>query len=123
MNLTAYALLIVAIALGVAGQIFLKHGMSRQPGFRIVDLFSLVTNLSVVLGFVCYGLSTLFYVTSLGSLDLALAYPTVSLGYVLVVIFSRLLFQEKVTWGRWMAVMVICVGVAIVGFAGRNIEP
>jgi multidrug transporter EmrE-like cation transporter len=118
MDYTAYALLIIAILFGVAGQLLLKYGMSRRPDFRVSELLTLVTNLPVVAGFIAYGISTLMYFKVLESLDLSLAYPTVSLGYVLVVLFSKVFFHEPVSRTRWAAVFIICLGVALVGFAG-----
>jgi multidrug transporter EmrE-like cation transporter len=59
--------------------------------------------------------ATLLYFKVLASLDLSLAYPTVSLGYVLVIVMSRVLFKEPVSPVRWFAVIVICAGVGLVG--------
>lgn len=118
MNASAYVLLIIAILFGVAGQLLLKYGMSQQPGFKITELLSLLRNLPVVSGFLLYGISTLMYFKVLANLDLSLAYPTVSLGYVLVVLFSKFFFKEPVTLSRWLAVGVICIGVILVGLAG-----
>jgi len=39
----------------------------------------------------------------------------VSLGYVIVIVMSRVLFEEPVTLARWGAVVIICIGVALVG--------
>jgi len=80
-----------------------------------VEVPSLIGNRPVVSGFGCYGVSTLFYLKSLASLDLSVAYPTVSLGYVLVILMSRVLFNESVSPARWGAVVVICAGVVLVG--------
>ena len=99
-------------------ELSLKYGMSQRPDFRVKELLSLATNLPVVAGFMAYGLSTLLYFKVLVSLDFSLAYPTVSLGYVLVVLFSKIFFNEPVSKARWAAVFVICLGVALVGFAG-----
>ncbi len=110
-----YVLLFVAIVLGVVGQLLLKYGMSKRPDFRLQDLFSLVREVSVVGGFLSYGFSVLLYFKVLETLDLSLAYPTVSLGYVLVILLSKLFFQEPVTPSRWVAVLVICTGVILVG--------
>ena len=71
---------------------------------------------SVAGGFGCYAIATILYLHSLGRLDLSVAYPTVSLGYVLVTLMSKKLFDEPVTSTRWMAVVMICSGVGIVGF-------
>ena len=115
MNLTAYALLIVAIMFGVAGQLLLKRGMSSRPDFRLTDLFSLISDPFIIGGFLCYGISVVIYLTALKSLDLSLAYPTVSLGYVAVILLSKVFFKENISLARWAAVIIICLGVALVG--------
>ena len=117
MLIPSYALLIFAISLGVFGQLFLKHGMSKRPGFKINDIFSLIRDYSVLFGFVLYGISTLLYLRVLANLDLSLAYPTVGLSYVFIVILSQIFFKERVSSTRWFAIVIICTGVAIVGFS------
>jgi multidrug transporter EmrE-like cation transporter len=115
MDWSAYTLLLVTIAIGVSGQLFLKYGMSRRPGFQVRNLWSLAGDFPVLGGFCCYAIATLLYFKVLGSLDLSLAYPTLSLGYVLVTFMSRLLFKESVTGTQWVAVLIICIGVGLVG--------
>jgi multidrug transporter EmrE-like cation transporter len=115
MQATAYTVLLVAILIGVVGQLLLKQGMARQPGFRLGDITALARNLPVIMGFGCYGLSTMIYLSVLARLELSLAYPTVSLGYVLVMLLSRLIFHEPVSRTRWLAAGLICLGVALVG--------
>ncbi|MBW8005292.1 MAG: EamA family transporter [candidate division NC10 bacterium] len=111
----AYFLLLVAIVIGVIGQLLLKYGMSRRPDFRLRDFAELARDLHIIGGFCCYAIATVFYLQVLARLDLSVAYPSVSLGYVFVVIMSRVLFEEPVTVVRWMAVAIICIGVALVG--------
>lgn len=111
----AYGVLLTGILVGVVGQLLLKHGMARQPSFRMVDLVALVRNMPVLSGFGCYALSTVLYLSALAHLELSLAFPTVSLGYVMVMVLSRLLFKEPVSRTRWVAAGVICLGVALVG--------
>ena len=111
----AYGMLLVAIMIGVVGQLLLKHGMSRQPGFRFGEIGVLTRNLPVIGGCCCYGLSTVIYLSVLARLELSLAYPTVSLGYVLVMILSKVFFKEPVSLSRLMAAGIICIGVALVG--------
>ena len=113
--MSAYLLLIIAISLGVVGQLLLKRGMGRHPAFRPQDALALARDPYVVGGFGAYGLSVLLYFRVLAELPLSIAYPFVSLGYVLVILFSRLLFAEEVPASRWLAVAIICSGVALVG--------
>ena len=110
-----YGILLIAILIGVVGQLLLKYGMARQPGFRLSDIAVLTRNVPVMSGFCCFGLSTLLYLSVLARLDLSLAYPTVSLGYVLIVIMSRVIFKEPVSPTRWLAAGIICFGVVLVG--------
>lgn len=117
MPIPPYALLILAISLGVSGQFLLKRGMSQRPGFKIRELVSLVSDYYVIFGFLCYGISTLLYLRVLADLDLSLAYPTVGLSYVFIVILSQLFFKEQVSITRWFAIILICTGVALVGFS------
>ena len=119
MDFVAYLLLILAILLGVVGQLLLKQGMSKRPGFRVNELLSLIGDYSVISGFLCYGFSTLLYVSILARIELSLAYPTVSLGYVFVVIFSKLIFNETISSRRWIALAIISTGVILVGFGGN----
>ena len=115
MHMQSYGLLLIGILIGVVGQLLLKHGMSRQPGFRLGDFAILAHNLPVVSGCCCYGLSTVLYLSVLARLELSLAYPTVSIGYVLVIIMSRVIFKESVSPTRWFAAGIICFGVVLVG--------
>jgi multidrug transporter EmrE-like cation transporter len=115
MQMQAYGLLLIAILIGVVGQLLLKYGMSRQPGFCLDNIVLLIHNLPVISGFCCYGLSTVLYLSVLARLELSVAYPTVSLGYVLVIIMSRVVFKEPVSPARWLAAAIICLGVILVG--------
>lgn len=112
-----YLLLLTGISIGVIGQLLLKHGMGRRAGFRLENLLTLTGDLWVIGGFACYAVSALIYFKVLATLDLSVAYPTVSIGYVLALVLSKLLFGETVSATRWLAVIVICAGVALVGLA------
>lgn len=119
MKIIPFALLLLAILIGVAGQLSLKFGMTRRPEFRFADIVKVWRNWPIVAGFGCYGVSTILYLQVLAKLELSLAYPTVSLGYVLVIIMSRWLFNEVVSPKRWMAVAIICAGVFLVGLGSK----
>jgi multidrug transporter EmrE-like cation transporter len=115
MEFKAYGLLLVAIVLGVSGQLLLKRAMLRRKNIRLSELPAMLFDSGVMLGFGSYGIGTIFYIKVLSIADLSVAYPTVSLGYVLVILMSKILFREAVSPSRWMAVTLICIGVALVG--------
>ncbi len=115
MDVKTYLLLLIAIVLGVMAQLLLKQGMSRRPDFRLKDLAALTRDFPVLAGFSCFGISILLYLQALANLNLSVAYPTVSLGYVLVIIMSKVCFKEPISPTRWISVFIICAGVALVG--------
>ena len=115
MDVQTYLLLLIAIVFAVMTQLLLKQGMLRRPSFRLKDLTSLTGNFPVLGGFVCLGISILLYLQALSNLNLSVAYPTVSLGYVLVIIMSKVCFKEAISLFRWISVFIICAGVVLVG--------
>ncbi len=120
--MSAYSWLLVSVVMGVVRQLLLKQGMSKRPGFRVRDLLALVGDWTIITGFGCYGIATLLYLQALAALDLSVAYPTLSLGYVLIIILSRVLFKEPVGLTRSIAVIIICLGVVLIGL-GSNGSP
>ncbi len=115
MDVQTYLLLLIAIVFGVMAQLLWKLGMSRRPSFRLKELAALAGELPILAGFICLGISILLYLQALANLNLSVAYPAVSLGYVLVIIMSKVCFKEPISPTRWISVFIICAGVALVG--------
>ncbi len=113
-------LILACVSLGVAGQLLMKHGMS--VGGERVDVVSDVVprvlgaamNPFVVGGLVLYALSAALWLILLTRVELSFAYPMLSLGYVLVVFLSRVLFQEAVSGVRIAGTLVVCLGVYLI---------
>ena len=109
-------LLLLAVVLGVTGQIFLKQGVSSSGAITGVsrELVGVIIRPLVLLGFACYGLSSLFWLVVLSRTELSYAYPMIALGYVLVFFLSWWIFHDKVTWTRIGGLALICLGVVLV---------
>lgn len=115
------ALVLVPVLIGVIGQILLKKGMLEVGKFDFGSLSGLIpqfikafSNLYVLSGFFFYFISSLFWMIVLSKVDLSVAYPLLSLGYVFVLCASWLLFHEPVTLIRWAGVIVIMTGVTLI---------
>jgi len=110
------ALLILAVVLGVTGQILLKQGVSASGAITGVskEFFGIFLRPLVILGFLCYGVSSLFWLVVLSRTELSFAYPMIALGYVLVFFLSWVIFHDKVTWTRVGGLILICMGVVVV---------
>ncbi|MDD5383087.1 MAG: EamA family transporter [Candidatus Margulisbacteria bacterium] len=113
-----YLIVITSILLAVAGQLLMKKGMLAFGAFPVSQLLTKVIpmflNPWVFIGFVCFGLSSIFWLVVLSRLELSLVYPMVSVAYVLVALVSWLVFKENVTLVRWLGVLVIMVGVFLI---------
>lgn len=115
-----FALLLVAMSLTVTGELLLKNGMNRH-GELNVSLDTLVptavklfTNPFVLGGFVFVFSGALFWLAVLSRWPLSLAYPLLSISYILGIGASVLLLKEKVSWVQLLGVLVIIVGVYLV---------
>ncbi len=115
-----FAMILVCVALGVGGQLLLKQGMSadRDVVDRVSEviprLLKAALNPVVIAGFVLYGLSAALWLIILTRAELSWAYPLLSMGYVLVVLLSRVLFHEAVTPTRLVGTLVIVAGVWLI---------
>lgn len=114
--------ILVAVLLGVVGQLLLKMGIT-QVGTLVFgsDLAGLIQlglqvfgNLKVLGGFAAYGLSSLFWIVVLSKVDLSLAYPMLALNYVLVPLTAWLFLGEQVPTLRWLGAGVVIIGVVII---------
>jgi multidrug transporter EmrE-like cation transporter len=113
-------LIFTSVLLGVAGQLSLKHGMTTVGQIDLdvsstpMMLLRSFTNPYVLLGFIMYGVSSLSWLIVLSRVELSLAYPMISIGYVLVVFLSWMIFAEHVTLLRFLGTLVICFGVFLI---------
>ena len=85
-----------------------------QVGEVIPRLLRAAMSPIVVLGFLFYGLSAALWLIVLTRADLSYAYPLLSMGYVIVVVLSRVFFQEAVTPMRFLGTLVVCLGVFLI---------
>lgn len=112
-------LILLSVVSGVAGQTFLKLGMS-QPGAAdaaggLLSLIALIVRSPLVLlGLALYGVGALSWIAVLARLDLSFAYPFLALNFVLVTLSSRFLLDESVPSVRWLGILVICSGIVLV---------
>ncbi len=122
MSPKSMVLILVAVLLGVVGQLLLKMGITQVGTLAFgSDLAGLIQlglrvfgNLKVLGGFAAYGLSSLFWIVVLSKVDLSLAYPMLALNYVLVPLTAWLFLGEQVPTLRWLGSGVVIVGVVII---------
>ena len=122
MSSKSMVLILVAVLLGVVGQLLLKMGITQVGTLAFgSDLAGLIQlglrvfgNLKVLGGFAAYGLSSLFWLVVLSKVDLSLAYPMLALNYVLVPLTAWVFLGEQVPTLRWLGAGVVIIGVVII---------
>ncbi len=72
---------------------------------------SIATNPLFIGGFACYGISVLVWILALSRVPVSIAYPMLSIGYVVNAFAAWFLFGEMLSSGRWLGMGFIIVGV------------
>lgn len=102
-----YICLFTAILIGVGGQIAIKAGTIGAAGTSGLPLFQPF----VILGLGCYFASALFYMYSLKQIPLSVAFPCVSLSYVIVAALAHFIWNEPFGAQHFLAIAFIMLGV------------
>ena len=119
------ALLVISIGLAVAGQLAMKAGMNdivKVHGDLKMENFKHPVTLVkwifkdgpwAAVGILLYAISALFWLVVLSRTSLSVAYPMVAAGYIVVVLYSKFVFNENVKAIAWVGLVFIVIGVAI----------
>jgi multidrug transporter EmrE-like cation transporter len=120
MNGPTFALLVTAVLLNAGAQLLLKAGV-LPLGVLSVGWDNLVPTTvrvlmqwPIVAGLACYVVSVGVWIVGLSRVDVSLAYPMLSLGYVVNALAAWWLFGEALGPTRWFGIMLILAGVFVV---------
>ncbi len=109
MSLASFSILLVGVLLNAAAQLLLKAGTNAMPlGVR------LAIEPHILGGLACYAVSVVVWVVALSRVPVSMAYPMLSIGYVVNAIAAWYLLGEAVTPMRLAGIGVIIVGVFMV---------
>jgi multidrug transporter EmrE-like cation transporter len=109
MTLFSFSFILVGVLLNAAAQLLLKAGTNAQP----LGL-GLAIEPHILGGLACYAVSVVVWVVALSKVPVSIAYPMLSIGYVVNAIAAYYLFGESVSPMRMAGIGVIIVGVFIV---------
>jgi multidrug transporter EmrE-like cation transporter len=120
MKLAEFWLVLTGVLLNAIAQLLLKAGANRlgmlefAPERLIQQGLALATNLPILGGLACYAISVIVWITALTKVEVSVAYPMLSIGYVVNAALAWYLFGEAVTPMRLIGIAIIIVGVVIV---------
>ena len=118
MNLATFTSIVSGVLLNALAQLLLKAGARNVGAIHLTmeNLFSVglrvATQLPIIGGLTCYVLSVVLWIIALSRVDVSVAYPMLSLGYVVTAIGAWYLFGEALSVQRLAAICVILLGVA-----------
>ena len=120
MSGTAAFLIFTGVLLNAAGQLLLKAGTNAvgQFAFTSENLVPVGMKLAfephIVTGVACYGISLVVWIMGLSRVPVSIAYPMLSLGYVINAVAAWYLFGESVSAMRMAGIAFIVLGVFVI---------
>ena len=119
MNLTTFGFIFVGICLNAVAQLLLKAGTNAVGAIHLTaeNWFStglkLAAQLPIIGGLTCYVISVGVWIIGLSRVDVTIAYPLLSLGYIINAVGAWYFLGEAVSLQRLLAIGVIIVGVVL----------
>lgn len=123
MNAVSLGLILSAVLLGAAAQLFLKAGTNAVGHFafqwdNLVPIgLKLATNPGILAGTGCYALSLAFWIMALSRVPVSVAYPMVALGYLINAVGAWLWLGESLGLQKLLGIGFIVLGVWLVARA------
>ena len=116
------------VLLNAAAQLLLKAGASSSgeivlsAGTRALwrTALGLAQHPGILGGLACYAVSVVVWIVALSRVDVSIAYPMLSIGYVVNAALAWWLFGEVVNAQRWLGIGVIVIGVLLVANSGSR---
>lgn len=119
MNLTTFGFIITGICLNAIAQLLLKAGTNAVGAIHLTaeNWFAtglkLATQLPIIGGLGCYVVSVLVWIIGLSRVDVTIAYPMLSIGYILNAFGAWYFLGEAFSAQRMLAIGIIVVGVVL----------
>ena len=100
----------------VGGQVFLKLALTRMPAFAWTRTFwlSLLSNWQFAACGLFFGAASLLWMYIVKTFPFSMAYPMVSLSYVMGMVAAIVFFHEEVSMTRWLGVAFIVLGCILI---------
>ena len=120
MTTSAFLFLLTGVLLNAAAQLLLKGGTNRMGVITLTadhwptTLVQMASEGYFIAGIAFYAISVLVWILGLSRVPVSIAYPLLSLGYVVNAIAAHYLLGEAVTAQRWLGIGFIIVGVYVV---------
>ena len=119
MKLMDFCYIMGTVVFTVYGQLILKWRIVEYGPLpvcfmdKIIFLIKLLLDPFIVSGFIAAFIASLLWMAAMTTVDLSFAYPFMSASFVLVFIFSILLFNEPFSVHKMLGLLFIVIGLFI----------
>ena len=110
-------IVICALCANVVAQLILRKGMMNTEinSLSFSKLIEIASSWYVWAGLFFYGISFMLYLYILTKFEVSYIYPIImSIGFVLLLIFSVLLFGEAFTLKKVLGILIIAAGIIVI---------
>jgi undecaprenyl phosphate-alpha-L-ara4N flippase subunit ArnE len=107
-------LLLTTCLLTCMGQVAQKFAVEGWRG-REVGLVGVLRTPWLWAAIACLGLGLLIWLFVLQRMDVGIAYPMLSLNFVLITLVARYVFRETIDTRHWLGVAIVIAGVVLLG--------
>jgi multidrug transporter EmrE-like cation transporter len=124
MNALSFSLILTGVVLNAMAQSLLKAGTNRlgPVNFAFDQIWPIalrvLSDWPFLLGFLCYGVSLVVWIAALTRVPVTIAYPMLSIGYVINALIARYWLGETLGSDGWLGIALIGVGVALIARSG-----
>jgi len=120
MSAVSFGLVLLGVLLNAAAQLLLKAGTNAIGHFdfsaaNVLPIgWKVATQPYIVGGLSCYVVSVAIWILALSRVEVSIAYPMLSIGYVVNAVAAYFLFGEAVSAQRLAGIGIIVLGVYVV---------
>jgi multidrug transporter EmrE-like cation transporter len=119
MNLATFGFILTGVCLNAIAQLLLKAGTNAvgvihlDAGNWFSTGIKLATQLPIIGGLTCYVVSVVVWIIALSRVDVTIAYPLLSIGYIINALGAWYFLGEPLSTPRLLAIGVIIIGVVL----------
>lgn len=119
MNLISFGIILTGVMLNAVAQLALKASVKEMGAIGLNFSSSATAFLRLAfepflwVGLFCYGISVIVWILALSRVDVSIAYPMLSMGYVVNAFFAWQLFGEAMNPTRLVGMGIVLLGVYV----------
>jgi len=119
MNLLNLFMIMLGVMLNTIAQLCLKQGMLQIGSIEVtihnlwIMFLEASLNPFVIIGMICYVASFGVWLIVLSRVEVSIAYPMLSIGYVVTFIMAYYFWGESLSLNKIAGITLICIGVGM----------